>query len=40
VAAAIASAVEDALSPFGARMNRVPIAPHDVVALIIGEGGR
>ena len=40
VAAAIASAVEDALSPFGARMNRVPIAPHDVVAAMLGNAAR
>lgn len=32
--AAIASAVEDALSPFGVRINRVPIRPKDLAALI------
>jgi len=36
VAAAIASAVEDALAPFGARIARVPIAPHHVVAAVLG----
>jgi carbon-monoxide dehydrogenase large subunit len=36
VAAAIASAVEDALSPFGARIDRVPIAPHHLVAAVLG----
>jgi carbon-monoxide dehydrogenase large subunit len=32
--AAIASAVEDALSPFGVRVLRTPIAPQDVLALL------
>ena len=36
LAAAIASAVEDALSPFGARITRVPIAPHHLVAAVLG----
>ena len=36
IAAAIASAIEDALSPFGARIARVPIAPHDIVACVYG----
>lgn len=37
IAAAVASAVEDALAPFGARIVRVPIAPHHVVAAVLGE---
>ncbi len=32
--AAIASAIEDALSPFDIRINRVPIGPADIVALL------
>jgi carbon-monoxide dehydrogenase large subunit len=32
--AAIASAVEDALSPFGVRVTQTPIAPQDVIALV------
>ena len=32
--AAIAAAVEDALSPFGVKITRVPITPPDVIALI------
>jgi carbon-monoxide dehydrogenase large subunit len=34
--AAIASAVEDALSPFGVRITRAPIMPADIVALVRG----
>ena len=34
--AAIASAVEDALSPFGARIVRTPILPQDIVAFVEG----
>ena len=37
--AAIASAIEDALSPFGARVTKTPLAPPDILALIAG-GGR
>jgi carbon-monoxide dehydrogenase large subunit len=33
-AAAIVSAVEDALSPFGVRIGKVPISPQDLVELI------
>ncbi len=36
-AAAIVSAIEDALSPFGARLARVPVAPHDIVAQVARE---
>ena len=32
--AAIASAIEDALSPFGARINKVPLAPHEILACV------
>ena len=34
VPAAVASAVEDALRPFGARVRHVPLSPVDIVALI------
>ena len=34
--AAIASAVEDALSPFKARIVKTPIAPHDIIAMVHG----
>jgi aerobic carbon-monoxide dehydrogenase large subunit len=34
VAAAVVSAIEDALSPFNARITRTPITPADIVALI------
>ena len=34
--AAIASAVDNALSPFGARVVRTPILPHDIVAFVEG----
>ena len=34
VAAAVASAVEDALTPFGVRITQAPIVPADLVALI------
>jgi carbon-monoxide dehydrogenase large subunit len=33
-AAALISAIEDALSPFGVRVAQMPIAPHEIVALI------
>ena len=36
-AAAVISAVEDALSPFGVRIAQVPIMPNELVELI---GGR
>jgi carbon-monoxide dehydrogenase large subunit len=36
-AAAIASAVEDALSGFGARITRVPIRPQDLIEQILPE---
>ena len=36
--AAIASAIEDALSPFGVRINSVPVSPADILAAI--EAGR
>ncbi|MFN7634182.1 MAG: hypothetical protein ACK5PI_05605, partial [Acetobacteraceae bacterium] len=36
-AAAIASAVEDALSGFGARITRVPIRPQDLIEQIVPE---
>jgi carbon-monoxide dehydrogenase large subunit len=34
IPAAIASAVEDALSPFGVRITQVPIRPNDLAALL------
>ena len=34
--AAISSAVDDALSPFGARVIRTPILPHDISAFVEG----
>ena len=34
IAAAIASAIEDALSPFGVRIDRMPLAPADLLARI------
>ena len=34
VAAAIMSAIEDALEPFGARVSQTPITPQEIVALI------
>ena len=34
--AAIASAVDDALSPFGARVVRTPILPHEIIAFVEG----
>jgi carbon-monoxide dehydrogenase large subunit len=45
IPAAIAAAIEDALSPFGVRITRAPIAPHEIVELInssrrVGKGGR
>ena len=32
--AAIASAIDDALSPFGARITRTPVAPHEIAAIL------
>ncbi len=32
--AAIVSAIEDALSPFGVRLSQSPVRPHEIVALI------
>jgi carbon-monoxide dehydrogenase large subunit len=32
--AAIISAIEDALSPFGARVAKTPLFPRDIVALV------
>jgi aerobic carbon-monoxide dehydrogenase large subunit len=37
--AAIANAVEDALRPFGARINEIPVTPPKIVAAIMGDGG-
>jgi CO/xanthine dehydrogenase Mo-binding subunit len=34
VSATIAQAVEDALSPFGARISSMPLMPHDITALV------
>lgn len=34
--AAVASAVDDALSPFGARVVRTPVLPHDIIAFVEG----
>ena len=34
IPAAVASAVEDALAPFGVRIHNVPIKPHELVAAI------
>jgi carbon-monoxide dehydrogenase large subunit len=34
IPAAIASAVEDALSPFGVRITQVPIRPNDLAVLL------
>jgi carbon-monoxide dehydrogenase large subunit len=34
MAAAIAAAVEDALSPFGVIIDKVPITPHDILSLL------
>jgi len=36
VAPAFAAAVEDALAPFGVKINAVPFSPPDVLALILG----
>jgi carbon-monoxide dehydrogenase large subunit len=38
-AAAVISAVEDALSPFGVRIAQTPVTPQKLVALIAGSGG-
>jgi carbon-monoxide dehydrogenase large subunit len=37
-AAAVISAIEDALSPFGVRIAQTPIKPHELVALIRNSG--
>lgn len=34
MAAAVASAIEDALSPFGVRIDRVPVSPQDILSQI------
>ncbi|MGE0627912.1 MAG: xanthine dehydrogenase family protein molybdopterin-binding subunit [Hyphomicrobiaceae bacterium] len=34
MAAAVASAIEDALSPFGVHINSVPVMPHEILAKI------
>jgi len=34
IAAAVASAIEDALSPFGVRVTRTPITPADIIGLL------
>ncbi|MGH6670896.1 MAG: xanthine dehydrogenase family protein molybdopterin-binding subunit [Xanthobacteraceae bacterium] len=39
-AAALISAVEDALAPFNVRIAQMPIAPHKLVELIAQNGGR
>ncbi|MYZ47554.1 xanthine dehydrogenase family protein molybdopterin-binding subunit [Propylenella binzhouense] len=38
--AAIISAVEDALSPYGVRIAQAPVSPADIIALINGASGR
>jgi carbon-monoxide dehydrogenase large subunit len=40
IPAAIASAIEDALAPFGVRVAQVPLSPVDVLALIDPEAAR
>jgi len=37
-AAAIVSAIEDALSPFNVRISQMPVAPHELLALIVKAG--
>ena len=37
--AAIVSAVEDALSPFGVRLNKAPIRPFDIIEALEASGG-
>ena len=37
MAAAIASAIEDALAPFGVRIDKVPVSPQEIMAKIGGE---
>jgi hypothetical protein len=32
--AAIVGAVENALSPFGAKISRAPVAPSDILAMV------
>jgi carbon-monoxide dehydrogenase large subunit len=39
-AAAVISAIEDALSPFNVHIAQMPIRPHEIVALIAGEAKR
>jgi carbon-monoxide dehydrogenase large subunit len=34
VAPALVSAIEDALSPFGVKISRTPIFPHEIVAAV------
>ena len=36
--AAIVSAIEDALSPFGVRIQQAPISPQEILALIAASG--
>jgi carbon-monoxide dehydrogenase large subunit len=38
--AAIANAVEDALRPFGARINAMPVTPPKIVSAIAGRRGQ
>ena len=38
VAPAVVSAIEDALSPFGVRIDHAPVTPMQVVALIAAAG--
>jgi carbon-monoxide dehydrogenase large subunit len=40
IGAAVASAVEDALSPYGVRVTRLPLSPVDVLALIEGASSK
>ncbi len=37
-AAAVISAIEDALSPFGARIAHAPVSPAELVAVVLGRG--
>jgi carbon-monoxide dehydrogenase large subunit len=39
-AAAVIAAVEDALAPFGVRIDQAPVTPAQLVALIAGRGSR
>jgi carbon-monoxide dehydrogenase large subunit len=38
-AAAVISAIEDALAPFGVRISQTPVTPERLVALIRADGG-